>query len=146
MTSSMTNDLVQKLVEAYRTGDEQLLSDMIHDDIDWEIYGPEVYMRFEGPLRGKLPVLKLLAEATTLYTLKKHGNVTRIIEADRAALISQVVYEQRSTKRTISFRRASFLRFHQNLLIELRTFADTFDLVEQVLGVWIDIPIAPSTG
>src|SRR6266480_6531130 len=103
MTSQRTEDLVQGLIEAYRKGDEVLLSEMIHDDIDWQVHGPEVYLRFEGPLRGKLPVLKLLAEAANLYTLKTHDTMVRIVEGSRAALISQVAYEQHSTRRTISF-------------------------------------------
>jgi hypothetical protein len=60
--------------------------------------------------------------------------------------MSQVAYEQRSTKRTITARRATFLRFQQNLLLEFRMFIDTFDLVEQVHGTWIDIPVVHTVG
>jgi ketosteroid isomerase-like protein len=145
MIRQHTTALVHELAEAYRKGDEELLSNMIHDDIDWEIHGPE-YLLFVGQLRGKRAVLKMLTEAANLYTLTKHDVLVRIIEGNRAALMSQVAYEQRSTKRTITSRRATFLRFQQNLLLEFRMFIDTFDLVEQVHGTWIDIPVVHTVG
>ena len=57
-----------------------------------------------------------------------------LVDGDRAALMSDVRYCQRSTGRTLRSRIASFLRFQDGRLIEYREFIDRFDSVEQALG------------
>jgi SnoaL-like domain len=146
MVSQKTEILVHAFIDAYRRADEELLYSMIHDDIDWAVYGPEVYLLFSGELHGKSAVARTLEEVANLYTLAKCDIVLRIIHGDRAALVLQIACEQRSTKRVITFRGAMFLQFRQNLLAEFRMFMDTFDLVEQVHGTWIDIPVSHTAG
>ena len=62
-----------------------------------------------------------------------------IVEGDRAAVMSEVAFQQRSTGRTVSTQLANFLRFRNGKLIEFREFANSFDLVEQALGRWIEV-------
>jgi len=57
-----------------------------------------------------------------------------VVDGDRAAVMSDVAFKQRSTSRTLRFHLANFLRFRDGKLIEFREFANTFDLVEQALG------------
>ena len=64
---------------------------------------------------------------------------TMIVDGDRAAVMSDVAFTQRSTGRTVTMQLANFLRFRDGRLIEFREFANTFDLVEQALGQLIDV-------
>jgi ketosteroid isomerase-like protein len=57
-----------------------------------------------------------------------------IVDGERAALMSNVSYRQRSTGRVLRIRVAGFLRWREGRLIEYREFVDSFDAVEQALG------------
>jgi ketosteroid isomerase-like protein len=62
-----------------------------------------------------------------------------VVDGDRAAVMSEVAFKQRSTDRTLRFQVANFLRIQDGRMIEFREFANSFDLVEQALGRFIDI-------
>ncbi|MND00314.1 hypothetical protein D3C83_188760 [compost metagenome] len=62
-----------------------------------------------------------------------------IVDGDRAAVMSEVAFRQRSTDRTLRFQLANFLRIQDGRLIEFREFANSFDLVEQALGRFIEV-------
>src|SRR5678815_3436694 len=56
-----TRTLADELHNAYRDGDGEHVAALIHDDIDWCIYGPDHVFSFEGPRRGKAQVMEVLA-------------------------------------------------------------------------------------
>ena len=68
------------------------------------------------------------------------------MEGNRATVMTDASYRQRSTGRTLRFRIASFLRFADGRLVEFREFTDTFDLVEQALGRELSLVRLPERG
>lgn len=56
-----------------------------------------------------------------------------VIDGDRAAVMSDVAFKQRSGGRTLRFHIADFLRFRDGRLVEFREFMNTFEVVQQVL-------------
>jgi ketosteroid isomerase-like protein len=68
------------------------------------------------------------------YALESYKNEIAIVDGDRAAVMSDVRFTQRATKRVLRFRIANFLRFQDGKLIEFREFVNSFDVVEQALG------------
>ena len=68
------------------------------------------------------------------YQLESYKNEIVIVDGDRAAVMSDVSFTQRATKRILRFRIANFLRFQDGKLIEFREFVNSFDVVEQALG------------
>lgn len=137
MTETATRDIVKALYQAYASGDSDKISAMIHDDIEWIIYGPVQVFPFQGPRRGKAQVLDVLASIRKDYALERYVPEIIIAEGDRAAVLSDVAFRQRSTERTLSMRLATFLRLRDGQVIEFREFSDTFDAVEQALGRWL---------
>lgn len=132
-----TRTLVRDLYAAYAGGDNARVAAMIDDDIDWIIYGPVQVFPFAGARRGKAAVLETLAGIAADYALERYHPEVIVVEGERAAVLSNVAFVQRSTGRTLSFRNANFLRFRAGRLVEFREFADTFDVVEQALGRWL---------
>jgi ketosteroid isomerase-like protein len=112
---------------------------LIDDDVDWIIYGPVNVFPFAGHRRGRNAVLEALAGIAKDYMLERYQPQIVIVEGDRAAVMSEVAFKQRTTDRTLSFQLANFLRFRDGRLIEFREFANTFDLVEQALGHCIEV-------
>jgi ketosteroid isomerase-like protein len=140
MTDGETRALVDDLYRAYREGDSDRVAAIIDDDIDWLINGPVEIFPFEGARRGKAAVLKVLAAIAKDYRLERYQPEIVIVENDRAAVLSDVAFEQRATGRMLSVRLVNFLRFRDGRLVEFREFANTFDLVEQAMGQHIEVP------
>ena len=57
-----------------------------------------------------------------------------VIDGDRAAVMSDVAFRQRSSGRTLRFHIADFLRFRDGRLVEFREFMNTFDVAQQALN------------
>ena len=139
MTENATRAAVEALYEAYAARDLDRVGALIHDDIEWIIYGPVQVFPFQGPRRGKAQVLDVLGAIGKDYALERSVPEIIIVEGERAAVVSDAAFVQRATNRTLSMRLADFLRFRDGRLIEFREFTDTFDAVEQALGKWLDV-------
>ena len=142
--AAQTRATVQELHKAYREGDAERVAALIDDDIDWCIYGPSRVFAFEGPRRGKAQVLDVLAAISQQFELKRHEHEQLIVEGDRAAVLSQVSFVQRATGRTLSIRLINFIRVRDGRIVEFREFSDTFDVVEQAAGTWLQVPLIPA--
>jgi ketosteroid isomerase-like protein len=139
VTENATRAAVEALYEAYAARDLDRVAALIHDDIEWIIYGPVQVFPFQGPRRGKAQVLDVLGAIGKDYALERYVPEIIIVEGERAAVMSDAAFVQRATNRTLSMRLADFLRFRDGRLIEFREFTDTFDAVEQALGKWLDV-------
>ena len=139
MTENPARSIVEAFYKAYAAGDIATCATLIHDDIDWIIYGPLQVFPFTGPRRGKQAALETLAAIAKDFALERYVPEALIVEGDRAAVLSNAAFKQLSTARTISVRLADFLRLRDGKIIELREVFDTFDAVEQALGRWIEV-------
>lgn len=139
MADGDTRALVRDLYDAYERRDFVRVAAFIHDDIDWIIYGPVSVFPFFGPRRGRAAVLAVLAGIAEVFSLERYTREIVLVDGDRAAVMADVSFMQRATGRTLRFRVANFLRFAGGRVIEFREFANTFDVVEQVLGHELNI-------
>ncbi len=129
-----TRAAVRDVYSAYARGDVARVALLIHEDIDWIIYGPVAVFPFAGVRRGRAAVLAAMGEIAESYQLESHKIDQTLIDGDRAAVLADVGFKQRATGRSLRFRVANFLRFDDGRLIEFREFSNSFDVVEQVLG------------
>ena len=125
---------VREREDAYGRRDFERVAALIHDDIDWVIYAPIAVFAFAGPRHGRAAVLAAMAEIAVHFSLEGYQPEIMIVDGERAALMSNVSYRQRSTGRVLRIRVAGFLRWREGRLIEYREFVDSFDAVEQALG------------
>lgn len=125
---------VRDLYDAYGRRDFERVAALIHDDIGWVIYAPIAVFPFAGPRHGRAAVLAAMAEIAVHFSLEGYQPEIMIVDGERAALMSNVSYRQRSTGRVLRIRVAGFLRWREGRLIEYREFVDSFDAVEQALG------------
>jgi ketosteroid isomerase-like protein len=79
-------------------------------------------------------VLQAMGSIAEQNMLESYKNEIIIVDGDRAAVMSDVSFTQRATKRVLRFRVANFLRFQNGKLIESCEFSNSFDVVEQALG------------
>ena len=52
----------------------------------------------------------------------------------------RTAFVQRTTGRILSLRLVNFLRIQDGRMIEFKEFSDTFDVVEQAMGAWLEVP------
>ena len=129
-----TREAVAELYASYARRDFEKVAAAIHPDIDWIIFSPVSVFPFAGPRRGRAAVLQAMAGIAEAFVLESYNREIIIVEGDRASVMSDIAYRQRSTNRLLRFRVANFLRFQDGQLIEFREFANSFDIVEQALG------------
>jgi ketosteroid isomerase-like protein len=139
MATSSTRAVVEDIYASYARRDFDRVAALIHEDVDWVIYGPPQVFPFAGARHGKTAVLTALGEIAKDYMLQHYEPKVIIVDGDRAAVMSDVSFKQRSTDRTLRFALANFLRIEDGRLIEFREFANSFDLVEQALGRFINV-------
>jgi ketosteroid isomerase-like protein len=139
MTEQDTRSVVRDLYQAYANRNAERVAALIHDDIDWVIYGPVQIFPFQGPRHGKSAVLEVLGAIANDYAIESYTPEIVIVEGNRAALMSDASFVQRTTNRTLRFRIADFLRVQDGRVIEFREFFNSFDAVEQALGRWLDV-------
>ena len=142
--ASQTRATLKDLYGAYREGNAERIAALIDEDIDWCIYGPARVFPFEGPRRGKAQVIDVLAAIGAQYELKRHDQEIMVVEGERAAVLSQAAFVQRATGRTLSMRLINFVRVRDGRIVEFREFSDTFDVVEQAAGTWLQVPVIPA--
>jgi ketosteroid isomerase-like protein len=144
MTEQSTRAAVQELYAAYKRGDRDQVASLIADDVDWMIYGPMEIFPFTGHRHGKAAALASLAGITKDYELARYDLEAVAVDGDRAAVMSDVAFTQRATGRLLRFRIADFLQFRNGRLVEFREFCDSFDVVQQALGRYIELGQPPS--
>jgi ketosteroid isomerase-like protein len=129
-----TRSTVNELYSAYRAGDAARVAALVDDDIDWVIHGPVDLFPFQGARRGKAAVMEALAGIAEKYELKRYENKYIIVEGERAAVLSQTAFVQRSTQRTLSMQLVNLMRVKDGKIVEFREFSDSYDAVEQAIG------------
>lgn len=134
MADSGTRAIVTDLYSAYQRRDFERIAALLHDDVDWLIYGPAQVFPFVGLKHGKAAVLAGFAEIAKHYTVDHYDPEMVVVEGDEAAALVNASFMQRSSQRILRVRLANFLRFRDGRLIMFREFFDSFDAVEQALG------------
>jgi ketosteroid isomerase-like protein len=129
-----TRAIIRDLYDAYGRRDFERIAALIHDDIDWAIYAPISVFPFAGPRRGRAAVLEAMAAIAKVFALESYQLEIMIVDGDRAAVMSDASFRQRTTNRILRLRIANFLRLQDGRLIDFREFINSFDAVEQALG------------
>src|SRR4051794_30515534 len=103
MSERSTRAVVEDIYSSYARHDFQRVAALMDDDVDWIIYGPMHVFPFVGARRGKAAVLEALGGIAKDYLLERYVTNLIIVEGDRAAVMSEVGFRQRSTSRMLSF-------------------------------------------
>lgn len=134
-----TRALVRELYDAYGRREFDRVAALLHDDIDWIIHAPVNLFPFAGQRKGRAAVLATLGAIAEQYHLQSYKPQIVIVEGDRAAVMSDVSFLQRSSNRTIRFHLVNFLHWRDGRIVEFREFANTFDVAEQALGRFLQV-------
>ena len=134
----MRNDLPRQAalsyLQAYYTNDVDKALTFCDDDIDIIIYAPVAIFPHLGHRHGKAAVEASLKGALRNFLPTRHEIVSIINEDNKVAATLRVGLTNIHTGRVISLDCAHFFKIHGGRIVELRSFFDSIDVLEQVLG------------
>lgn len=116
------------------------LENLLHDDIDWAIFGPIDMFPFLGSRHGKAAAMQSIRQIADTVRIRRFDREALILNGDSAASMLRCAFTTLDSNRPITMRLAHFAAFRDGKLVQLRVLIDTFDLVEQTLGRPINLP------
>lgn len=134
MSVPLSHDFVRNIYAEYARADIDSFAQRLDEEIDWLIYAPISLFPFAGPRHGKPAVLRAIHQLQQSYALLSYNPTVLMVDGDRAAVLSDVSFQQRASGRVLRFLLANFLHFRDGRIVEFRELMNTIDVVEQVLG------------
>ena len=126
--------------------DSTEVAEVLHDDIDWAIFGPIDMFPYLGARQGKDAVLEVIRQLADNFQVRRFDRESIMLGVDSAASMLRYSLTALDSNKPISLRVAQFAQFRAGKLISMRVLIDTFDLVEQALGRAIHLPKMTSAG
>lgn len=134
MTDS-NRSLVEAFYQASANRDVERVMSFIDDKVEWILQGPIDVFAFFGMRRGKAAVLEGYREIADKLEVVGYEVEALLVDGDRAAAMIRLTSIVRATGRRMSVRTTQFSRWRDGKIVDMRAVCDTYDLVEQTLGV-----------
>ncbi len=136
MSTPVPRSVVEAFYRAYGARDAGRVAEFLDDDVKWTISGPVDLLPFCGARRGKAAVLDIIERLVPdVFRVFSFVVDAILIDGDQVATLNRLSARRGDDGRVISYRLAHFMRFRAGKVIENLSLIDSFDAVEQVLGV-----------
>ena len=134
MDERQTRQRVLDYLEAFYAGDVLRTLDCVDDEIDIVTYAPVELFPHLGHQHGKAWVLKAIQTQKQRYLSRKYEIKFMAVEGAKASVMSRLRMEKRGDRRVVQFDIAEFFTLRDGRIVEYRSFFDSFDLIQQLLG------------
>lgn len=135
----MRNDLARQAVlsylQAFHDGDVEKALSFCDDDINMIVYAPIQIYPFLGQQRGKAAVGASMAASVSRFAATKFEAIFTASEDDRVAVMTLSNFKKTNSERVVSVHFAHFFTIRNNRIVEMRSFFDSFDAVQQILEI-----------
>jgi hypothetical protein len=118
---------------AFYSGDVDAALANCAEDIDYICYAPTGVLPHLGQRRGKAETESSWRAVVNRYPRMRHEVRFIVADDNKAAVIIRVHYYKRDSGRVVQMDVADFYTFRNGLIVEIRQFFDSFDLVEQLI-------------
>jgi ketosteroid isomerase-like protein len=144
MSDDTNQRCVRSFIGAYYSGDAAAAAACCADDFDSVTYAPIELFPHLGHKRGKAWVGEAIAIQTARYAARKHDIVFMAAEGPRVATMTRAALTKRSDGRVVQMDVAEFFTLAGGRIVQHRSFFDSFDFVQQVLGRDLTVDFAAS--
>jgi ketosteroid isomerase-like protein len=134
MNDLVTRQCVTDFLDAFYAGDAARVVDCCADDFDSITYAPIELFPHLGQQRGKHWAEEAIRIQQQRYASRRAEITFMAVESAKAATTLRVALEKRNDRRVVQFEIADFFTLRDGLIVTHRSFFDSFDLVQQVLG------------
>jgi ketosteroid isomerase-like protein len=134
MDEAQTRQRVLEYLDAFYSGDVARTLDCFDDEIDIITYAPVELFPHLGHKRGKAWVPEALQTQKKRYLSRKYEIKFMAAEGDKASVMLRLRMVKRNDRRVVQLDVAEFYTLRQGRIVEFRSFFDSFDLIQQLLG------------
>ena len=134
----MSNDVARQKVlsylQAYFSGDIEKALSCCDEEIDVISYAPVEIFPHLGHRHGKAELGGTLTATLKRYSSVRHEMMWIAADGDKVSAIVRLFMRKVNSERVVQFDLAMFFTLRQGRIAELRSFFDTFDTMQQILG------------
>ncbi|MCF2522255.1 nuclear transport factor 2 family protein [Bradyrhizobium sp. G127] len=134
MTDQQSRQCVLTFVDAFYAGDVARATSCCDDELDSITHAPVEIFPHLGHKHGKAWVKEAIQIQEKRYSSRRYTIDYIAVDGPRVATILQVNLQKRNDQRIVQFSTAVFYTVKAGLIIEHRSFLDSFDLIQQLLG------------
>ena len=134
MNDLLTRQRVRDFLTAFYAGDAAALERCCAEDFDSITYAPIELFPHLGQHRGRQWAREAIHVQQQRYSDRRAEITFMAVENDTAATMVRVALQKRKDRRVVQIEIADFFTLRDGLIVTHRSFFDSFDLVQQVLG------------
>jgi uncharacterized protein len=134
MTEDFNRQSVLKFFDAYYSGDVETAAACCDEDFETITYAPVDLFPHLGRKHGKAWVGEAIQTQQKRYKNRKYELKLIAVDGDKVAAIQLLSLTKRSDDRVVHLETAEFFTFRAGLILTHRSFFDSFDFVQQLLG------------
>lgn len=146
MSQELTRQRVLNFLDAFYGNDIATALKCCDDDIVSMVYLPVELFPHLGPRHGKAAVRELFDIHQARYSERRFEVKFLVADEQRAAAIVDVAFVKRTDGRVLQLPSGNFFTLRRGLIVELRSFFDTIDMIEQLTGRELVGPLLRDAG
>jgi hypothetical protein len=121
-------------LDAFYAGDVQRALDCCDDEIDSITYAPVELFPHLGHKHGKTWISEAIRIQQERYLTRRYEPTFIAVDGLKIATTQRLFMQKRNDQRLVQFDIAEFFTLHAGRIIRHRSFFDSFDLIQQLLG------------
>jgi ketosteroid isomerase-like protein len=134
MIDQLHRQRVLNFLDAFYSGDSDAALACCDDEFDSITHAPIELFPHLGHKHGKNWIAEAIRTQQKRYSTRKYEIKFIAVDGDKVATILHVSLRKRSDDRIVHLEAAEFFTLRGGRIIEHRSFFDSFDFVQQVLG------------
>jgi ketosteroid isomerase-like protein len=134
MADDLNHQRVLKFFDAYYSGDIETATACCDEDFDTITYAPVDLFPHLGQKRGRAWIAEAIRTQQQRYSSRKYQLKFTAVDGDKVAAIQFLSLTKRSDDRIVHLETAEFFTLRAGLILTHRSFFDSFDFVQQLLG------------
>ena len=134
MVEDLNRRRVLNFLDAYYSGDADAAAACCDEDFDSITYAPIELFPHLGHKQGREWVAEMIRTQKKRYSSRKYEIKFMAVDGDKVATIQQISLRKRNDKRVVLLSVAEFFTLRGGRILVHRSFFDSFDLVQQLLG------------
>jgi len=134
MDDRQTRQRVLDYLEAFYAGDVLRTLDCLDDEIDIITYAPVELFPHLGHKHGHGWVTGAIRTQQQRYSSRKYELRFMAVDGDKVATMQFLSLRKHDDDRVVHLESAEFFTFRAGLILMHRSFFDSFDFVQQLLG------------
>jgi ketosteroid isomerase-like protein len=134
MADELNKQQVVKFLDAFYSGDAAAATACCDKELDSITYAPIELFPHLGHKHGSAWVAEAIKTQRKRYTSRTYEIKFMAVDGDKVATMQFISLRKRNDERVVHLEAAEFYTLRDGLILVHRSFFDSFDFVQQVLG------------